>query len=209
MWTVIEARGRGTWIAEINADELDYAGSQAAFTTQQIQAAIGWENSCNKSMDESANFYANLKPGSIVHYSNGFDQYVRCQVMPDHTLRPIALVGAWRPYDLPHRSPDGSIYNGYHVDQIISGKTMTPHASNVWEFPKAPCRNGIDPRGLAAIDYSLPPMTDEQKETAELWQTVNRIRQVTHVDGTANPLEVLTAVKGIVDTWKNGAGQLF
>ena len=186
MWTVIEKRGRGTWIAEINADELDYAGSQGAFTTEQIEASVQWSNAMKKSGNDSNSFFDHLKPGSVVHYNNGFAQYVRCQVTVNHQLLPIALVGKWEAYDLPKRQKDGTVYLGYHAEQIKSGKTFRPHASNVWEYNVTKTKNQQpmnfgkwqNPTEMVPMSLEVPPLTDPQQIEALKYKKLAAIRVV-------------------------------
>lgn len=185
-WTVIEKRGRGTWLAEINADELDYAGTQGAFTTEQIEASVQWSNAMKKSGADSNSFFDHLQPGTIVHYSNGFNQYVRCQVTVNHQLLPVALVGEWKEYDLPKRQKDGTVYLGYHAEQIKTGKTFRPHASNVWEYNVTKAKSGqpfnfskaADPRQMKPWELELPPMTGPQKVDALKYKKLDAIRVV-------------------------------
>lgn len=202
LWTVVEKRGRGTWIAEISADDSDYAGTQSAFTTEQIEANINWSKSCAKSQDDSSNFFDNLKPASIVHYSNGFGQYVRCQVTNTHQLLPIALVGEWKEYDLPKRQRDGKIYLGYHAESIKSGKMFRPHASNVWEYNITKTKNcqpmnfakWADPTQMVPVSLEVPTMTAPQFLDALKYQKLNAIRE-TVKDNDAKPDVIFERLK--------------
>jgi len=206
LWTVIEKRGRGTWLAEINADEPDYAGTQGAFTTEQIEGSIRMSNFWKKTSSESDTFFKGLQPGSVVHYNNGGNQFVRCQVMPDKQLMPIALVGDWREYDLPRRQRNGEIDYGYHAKTIIEHKTFQPHASNVWEFNvnrsarQQPINfsKQTDPRGLSAICLSVPPMTVKQGTEAEKWKKLDLIRNI--VGGDNEPETIFASLKKILET---------
>jgi hypothetical protein len=207
LWTVTEKRGRGTWIAEISADELDYAGVHGAFTTEQIEAHINWSKSCAKSQDDSSNFFDALKPGSIVHYSNGFKQYVRCQVTQDHQLLPIALVGDWRVYDLPRRGRDGIIYLGYHAEQIKNGKTFRPHASNVWEFNLTKTKNHqpmnfakwTNPCQLVPMSLEVPTMTADQFLDALKYQKLEAVREIVK-DNDAKPEVIFERLKVLLQS---------
>jgi hypothetical protein len=40
LWEVTEKRGRGTWIATVTEDDLDWAGTTRAFTTEEITAIL-------------------------------------------------------------------------------------------------------------------------------------------------------------------------
>jgi hypothetical protein len=202
LWTVTEKRGRGTWVAEINSDELDYAGVQSAFTTEQIESSVTWSNAMKKSGDDSNSFFDHLQPGVIVHYSNGFNQYVRCQVTVKHQLLPVALVGEWKEYDLPKRQRDGTVYLGYHAQQIKDGKTFRPHASNVWEYNLTKTKNQqpmnfgkwSDPTKMTPMSLEVPPLTDPQKIEALKHQKLNAIRVVLK-DNDAEPDDIFNRLK--------------
>ncbi len=204
-WLVTEKRGRGTWIATV-IDCPDYAGAKQAFTTEQINGSINmsklWENLAN----EGENFYTSLPIGTIVHYSNGQNQYVRCKVTSGNNLLPIALVGAWQPYDLPRRMGDGTIYNGYHCDSIKNGKVFKPHASNVYEYNLTKksasaqpfgFKNWTDPRGLTPLNFDVPPMTPEEEMKAAKVRTVNQIQNICGQDMTAEGK--LNMIRNILD----------
>jgi hypothetical protein len=194
LWTVVEKRGRGTWIAEINADELDYAGTQDAFTTEQIIASVNWTKAMNKSGNDSDKFFNSLKPGSVVHYHNGFNQYVRCQVTSKQELLPIALVGDWKEYDLPKRQSDGTVYLGYHAGQITAGKTFRPHASNMWEYRGARQTGDIDPTTLVPLSLEVPKMNPKQALEAAKHQKLNAIRALLQ-DANAEPDDIFDRLK--------------
>ena len=207
LWTVTEKRGRGTWIAEISADDSDYAGVHGAFTTEQIEGNIRMAKFWAKSSNDSDRFFDTLRPGSIVHYSNGFKQYVRCQVTQDHQLLPIALVGDWREYDLPRRQRDGTINLGYHAAQIKTGKTFRPHASNVWEYnltkskDHQPCNfsKWEDPSDLRPMELEVPPMTGPQKVAALKYQKLNGIREIVK-DNDAEPEIIFERLKVLLQS---------
>jgi hypothetical protein len=206
-WTVVEKRGRGTWIAEITAADLDYAGTQGAFTTEQITAAVNWSKCIEKSQDDSTTFFDRLKPGSIVHYNNGFAQYVRCQVTVKHQLLPVALVGDWKEYDLPKRQRDGTIYLGYHAKQIKEGTTFRPHASNVWEYNVTKTKNqqpfnfakSADPTQMVPVSLEVPNMIPSAALKAAKYQKLNAI-QVVLKDNDAEPDVIFERLKVLLQS---------
>ncbi len=184
-WIVREKRGRGTWIAEI-IDCPDYSGHTQAFTTEQIEGSIGIAKFWDKLADAGAKFYAGLIVGSIVHYNNGFNSFVRCKVMEDKQLLPIALVGDWQSHDLPQRMGDGSIYDGYQVDKIKKGKVFQPNASNIYEYTILQKKDSQpigfnpdnDPRTMNPLSFAVPDMTPEQTVAAAKVRLVNNIQNI-------------------------------
>lgn len=175
LWKVTEKRGRGTWIAEIK-DDADYSGVKQAFTTEQIEGSIGLSKLWNNLADEGDKFYNNLVVGSTVHYNNGFNQFVRCKVMPDKQLLPVAMVGNWSIGDLPRRLSDGEICGGYYADKIKKSDPFKPNASNIYEN-KHDVRV-LDPHNMVPINLELPPMTsDEQIKSAKV-RKINSIKAI-------------------------------
>ena len=154
--------------------------------------------------DRTTRFYRSLQIGSTVHYHNGFGTWVRCTVVanaePGHNksgraLKPVALVGDWKPYDLPKRCPDGSITEPFHVKQIREGDPWTPNEGFIFESPDFAHRSHFpDPSKLQPIDLSVPPMDAEATRRAELWQRINRIRKITE-DGSRTPESILEDVR--------------
>jgi hypothetical protein len=159
--------------------------------------------------DTNADFYASLKVGQTVHYHNAFGSYVRCEVVrgesvhspgvQQNVLKPVALVGDWRPYDLPRRMPDGSVNYGYQVEQIREGKTMTPHESTIWESPRCARREGDkDPTKMEPISLEVPGMSADEERKAALWRKVDRLRAVVNDHRAQDPQSILDAVRQMV-----------
>jgi len=118
-----------------------------------------WDDNMNDMRDEHGDFYANLKENQIVHYHNGFCQFIRCRVVikDDETeLMPIAMVGDWEEYDLP-RWQNGEVYYGIHAEKIVMGETMTPNYSHIYEAPGFRDRHNVDPNKLQPIDLTPAP----------------------------------------------------
>lgn len=211
LWKVIRKEGRN-YRCQIENEQIeidgkmydgDYAGQQKIFSPEEILGSIGMSKLFDGLAKNHDNFYANLTPGQTIHYQNGFDQWVRCEVVitgddGEKKLKPIALVGEWREHDLPKRMRDGSIYNGYHANQIIKGETMTPNASNLFEAGCKP-RNGIDPTTLVPISLAVPAMTDEEDAKAKLWQKVAKIGEIVNDNKTDDPQTILNRVARLVN----------
>jgi hypothetical protein len=167
-----------------------------------VAAERGWRNL----IDDSNAIYATLKPGEIVHYNDGFAQFVRCEVVAvphgwtsklgskptgNVVLKPIALVGevgrrqnpdgswvhGWSEYDLYRRAPDGTVSHGYHAEQIINGELFQPNGANLYESPRYSNRSGIDPRELKPISLNPPAMSTAEERAMPLAKAINRIRQ--------------------------------
>jgi hypothetical protein len=193
-WTVTSQRGGDTWNCTVT-NCTDYIGSKKVFGGEEIRASIQMAKFWSKTADESENFYKNLAVGAIVHYSNGFGQFVRCQVNKDKKLVSIALVGDWREYDLPRRRANGEIDLPYHVKKLIEKEPYTPHASNIYEFSSSLQKQYANPINLKPIDLNVPEMTPGQTETARLWKKIEQIENIIRARGE-NPQLILEQVYG-------------
>lgn len=139
LWTVTAKAGRGMWRCAIT-DDMDWTGVERGFTTDDIERAKAWEQTFATMRDEHEIYFSTLPIGSIVHYDNGFAQYVRCvrvEGPKGKRLRPIALVGNWSDFDLPKLRADGTVSLGYHAKMIRDGEAFEPNYSNIWETKDA------------------------------------------------------------------------
>jgi len=171
-----------------------------------VRKELRWRLSFEKMGDSNKDFYASLKVGQTVHYHNSFGAWVRCTVVrgesvhsegvEQNVLKPVALVGDWRSFDLPRRNADGSVTLGYHAESVVEGKVMTPHESCVWESGKMGSRHA-DPTGLAPISLEVPAMSKEEEENAALWRRVDRLRAICN-DRADDPRMILEAVRQAV-----------
>ena len=96
--------------------------------------------------------------GTILHYHNGFGEFVRCEVVDgpwasglsgeEHTskhLQPIALVGEWRNL----RS------DGFHAKKVLNREGgWRPSTGNIYEHPDyvGSSSKGINPTDLPALE---------------------------------------------------------
>ncbi len=156
------------------------------------------------------NFIEAQADGTIVHYCNGFGQFVRCEVVnqpptdwhgdedekPTKSLKPIALVGKWSKHDLPHYGIDGHISEGTYVGYIREGKLIYVNPSNLYESPDHSKRNDEgDPRKMKPIDLTLPPPTPEQAAQFAAWQAIGAVHAAM-ADQYAETEEQMKARKG-------------
>lgn len=124
---------RGNWYPG------EYAGQRKPFYVKDVERMLHQAQVWKRIANEEDEFYASLVPGQIVHYNNGFGEFVRCEVIvldedmrsgPSEykagqtVLQPIALVGNWKPHDLPRTYTD---------DQGVERTVIPYHASKVLE----------------------------------------------------------------------------
>ncbi len=137
-------------LGEGGSIKLELAEQMAAH--DDVWAELGYEHEV---------FYDGLKPGDIVHYDNGFEDYVRCEVVlatpeivkamsrvgdahaGDKVLKAVALVGDWKEWKLQPNEP--------WVKWVKEGHYFTPNAWNLYEYPVRGERKKLDPRNLQPL----------------------------------------------------------
>lgn len=103
-------------------------------------------------------FYDNLPIGTVVHYDNGFANFVRCvrvEGPKGRRLRAVALVGNWQAHDLPQRRRDGTVDYRHHGTRIKNGEGFEPNAGSIWE--------NMDEKTRAYAMRSCKPPGPEQR----------------------------------------------
>lgn len=227
LWRVDAPAGRGMWRCSIVNEpithdgvtyESDYAGAVQGFTTEQVERFTGTARAYAKSSDEHEQFYATLPLGSVVHYDNGFTQFVRCvrvQAPAGQRLMPFELVGSWG--TVVRRNNDGSVSNDYHVESILDGRRFEPHYKNIWEAKtkdekawsmRSARPNGVDqrvnlrrpehqqpfdPTTEPAIDLSPPPVAEDERVMNAYVQRLRAIHVASAPEGIRTPTEAREA----------------
>lgn len=136
-------------------------GMKGSVRKELAESIAATDDAQIKSRLEHATFYSLLTPGQIVHYCAGRSNYVRCEVilvtqaildlnticdlkLNDKALKPFALLGDWRNYEL---TPDA-----VWVKWIRTGHIFTPNYTQVWESP------GYTKREWDVDPTNLPPL---------------------------------------------------
>ena len=142
-------------------------GRQSKITVAQANEFIRHREAIAGLFESNENWWKNQPIGSVVHYNNGHNAWVRGTIVVangEHQMMPTALVGDWLQHDLWTFRPDGSYMLGTYVKRIKNGETFQPNSSNMYEN-----RFGaIDPRNMEPIDYNPPTLTEDQKRLAVL-----------------------------------------
>lgn len=210
LWEVKKLRGRGVWECEVVNEpytydgktyEGEHAGLRRPFDENDIGRAVAMAKLFDNLGNENERFYASLKRGQVVHYDSGFGQFVRCEVTVQEgktVLKPLALVGAWRQFDLYRRDRTGKVHLGTYPEMIETGRTMTPNNSCIYEST----RRGSDPTKLPAIDYRAPEMTDAEKAVAKNWSVLEGLRDM--LTEAKDPVETLKLAKSWLAAWEPG-----
>jgi hypothetical protein len=136
-------------------------------------------------------WWAARKLGEIVHYSNGFGEFVRGEIVDykgEKMMRPIALVGNWKAHDLPRIGSDGNLHEGHHVTTIRKGEPYRPNFSNMFEAGRV--QGAKDPRGEPAIDLTPPKPNAEQVELKRLNDIRDKVIAALNGDGLFKAVEL-------------------
>lgn len=207
IFRVIRKLPNGIYECVSEGDE--YAGVERYFSTAQLRAKLKWEENLANLFDRQDDFWATRVVGEVLHYCNGFKQYIRGEVIKDgdkFKLKPTAMVGDWRGcFDQTRRMPNGTISYGYHAKKIIEGgpdAAWQPSDSCVYEAPgcSKSYSSGVDPRTLPALDLSFPPITSEEEVRAKKEQKIDRVREIinTRYETSASADEVLAALREVL-----------
>lgn len=145
--------------------------------------------------NEQDKWYADQPVGTIVHYDNGHNSFVRCKVVMGRdegkrckVLLPVALVGTWK--GVPKWNIDGTPDYGYHGKKILNGETMRVSVTCIYESPFVAAgyrEERLDPRKLEPISLQLPPLTSEQQVTARIWSCVYDLERIANRDRMQTP----------------------
>lgn len=201
LWEVSQRIGSGVWKCFIVNEPMkirdktypgEYAGVVKSFMSAEILAANRHMDAIEHLFDEQDEWYANQPVGTIVHYHNAFNSFIRCEIVNDvmrkgigeegtrkqHVLKPIALVGNWSKSDLPHYTGTGEIDYGYHAKSIMEGSCWRASITCIYEHPS--CNKGCmqDPRQMPAIDLTPPPMPESHKAMASVMGKVEQVRRL-------------------------------
>jgi len=135
-------------------------GRKATIPLTKVRAILSQRDNLAAFFAKTDDWWAQAE-GTIVHYDNGFGDYVRGKIVThegEKQMLPIALVGNWKSHDLVNRNTDGSLRYGYHAKRVINGEPFRPNASNMVEFPGHSLRGGGDPRKMSPIALTPPGM---------------------------------------------------
>lgn len=217
IWKVVKRIGGKplTWLAEIHNDE--YEGTQKSFLDSEIKRSIKMSEFWQGKMDERKTWWDNQKVGTVLHYNNGFGDWVRGEVVEkdgEKQLKATALVGNWREGVKPTRQVGGSLTIPYHTRQVLDGASWQPDIGCIWEASENQRKRYDDPTQMEPLDLSIPEKTNDDEKEAELWEKVNEVRDLLrfsngHINKTLGKSadQLLSEIRGIVGT--NGSRTLF
>ena len=197
-WTVMGKCDAKTWYVEI-LDDMDWAGVQDVLTSGQILAIVNRDAALQDHFEQQDDWFDSLTPGTVLHYCNGFKTFIRCEVvmgrsanLRDHNgsirdeyldkpvLLPVAMIGEWKPNDLPRIDPySGDVLTGYHARAILEHRgAWRPSEGCVYESPNVSgnYNGGPDPRAMEPCDLTPRPLTVDQLRDLPAWQAVAQVR---------------------------------
>lgn len=143
----------------------DHAGTVMEFPTSTVVQALRRAAAFERLMNDQDAFWDQVNVGDVLHYVNGSGQFVRGTVVTgedgNKALKPEALVGTWKAYDLPRRDQFGDIHYGYQAAKIREGKAWTPNPSCIFEAGTKD--QSVNPTDLPTLDLTLPEPTPEDQ----------------------------------------------
>ena len=198
LWEVIKSRGKGVYLCRVVESE-DWFGTEDVFTAEKILSILNWEEVINGRDVQKEEWFESLQPGEIIHYDNGFREFVRCRVVRmdgQNRLMPIGLVnnGQWDTHNLPRRENTGEIYYPYHANKIREQNredAWQPDPYCCFEFPKYE-KSDQDPSEMPLIDLTLPEMTEEEEQEAKLHRLAYKIVDIINNKGVERAEDLLS-----------------
>lgn len=205
LWKVTAKAGPDAYHAVIQDEPIeirgqmypsDYAGVERVFGGDEIRRSLAMSAAFANLSHRQDEWWSEQEVGSILHYHDGFANYVRGVVVEEngeHQLQPIALVGQWSKIDLPQRMADGTVYLPYNADKVVNGGApWQPNVSCVYEAPSfvPPRGDGrdFDPRTLDPIDLTMPDMTPEEVAEAARHALITLVTEALGGDNTSKGL---------------------
>jgi hypothetical protein len=216
LWEVTGKSGGRAWLAQVVNEpfeidgklfDSDYVGTERAFTTAEIERSLRQAAVFANLSARTDDFWDRQPVGQVLHYNNGFDQFVRGVVVEKDgrkQLKPTALVGpGWQPFDLVTRRSSGDLHYGYHADKVVNGgddAVWAPSSSCVYEADDYGYggRSNVDPTTLPEIDLSAPEMTEAEAEAARIVKLKERMISLLQNDRSDDPTRVLRLVARMI-----------
>ena len=173
---------------------------------QDVLLQIQRDKALKRIFDTRSEYLSNLKIGQIIHYHDGFNQFVRCKVVNvdgQNLLQPIALVGEWNVSALVYRYRTGEVNYEYHAKHVVNGTgAWRPSDTCIFEAPGFVRANTTDPRQLDPVSLEVPALSSEAEEEARLWVLVEQAREALSKSYENNaqisPLTMINSAKEIL-----------
>jgi len=176
LWEVVSIQGDHADIVCVNEPimingtsyDSDYAGTRSSELLSEIRRRMNAAAFFERAIKAGVDFWASQEVGTVLHYHDSFGRFVRGVVVLDEdgkkAMRPTAMVGEWREFDVVRRTPSGDLQYGYHARRIMDGSTFAPNASNIFESPefRRTPKHG-DPRTMTPMSLELPEPTPQEK----------------------------------------------
>lgn len=145
-FTVIEVTGK--FILAESDNDPDWGVVEKAYTVRQAEGLIGWSRDEDARTRKHADFWKDLVADQVIHYHNGFGEWVRGVVVVvngERRLQPTALVGKWNDGTWP-----------YYWAMIKRGNgAWQPNVGNVYESGEWGRGDSHgDPRTMESLDFT-------------------------------------------------------
>lgn len=173
-------------------------GRKASIALAKARTMVAQRDALAALFSRTDTWWTNQRIGAVVHYNNGFNQFVRGVIVEhegEKKMLPTALVGAgWKPWDLAVINSNGQVSYGTHAQDVIAQKVFQPNASNMIEYPDHILR-GPDPRTLKALSLAPPAVSEAQKRLAATVVLRNSVLQALNFEYDADPVAHTAAIR--------------
>jgi len=187
----------------------DFAGHSDTFLKSAIEQKLRFSDAINHLVAEKESFWDSQKVGTTYHYQSSRGQWIRGVVdtreddkgRTEKFLKWTNLIGDWR-HELPQVRADGSVYKGYYIENIEKGDGNCPSESQLYECNSA--KFSDNPTQMEPIDLTIPEPSEDEKKEQELWQKVNKVRDLLQSTNESiksdgkSPEHLLDEIRGVV-----------
>lgn len=210
--TVIQKQAPDIYLCASDED-CDYGYIEKLMSASQLKAIIEYDTQMKQLENKEDAWLVALPIGSIVHYHDGFGQYVRCEVitLPKNSkvfkgwendgwhkagkaLKAIALVGNYRERDLP-RILNHEVNIPYNAKRVLENDIFTCHVSNLYEYSSS--KNDADPTNMTPIKIILPTLSAEDLRIGEIKKAAKEVYGLLsepNEDNLQKAIEVLQSI---------------
>jgi len=149
-------------------------------------------------------YIASLNVGDIVHYHHVFNIFVQCEVVEGTpksfntweqygiSLKPIALLGKVKEYDLP-KIINGRVHIPHLSKMVLNGELFTPHPSNIYEYQPD---NKVNPTELEMVSIEIPKLTEADERMTQINNAFCKVLDLEPSEENLNKaIEILQAIK--------------
>lgn len=179
----------------------DYLGHRDTTSVRKIEQILAADERSAKAIDRDTRWWKNQQDGTVLHYHDGFNQFVRGVVTRRNgtpELLPTALVGDWPAHQVVYRDWSGKVQYGHHVRRIRDKQPWAPHPTTIFEHQPWAVDTPTGPAYMEPISFDIADPTPEEEEAYRLNQIIQEATNTLNQVGVPSA-DKITAAREILD----------